>query len=72
MCAVAFPVVLPIYLLASFVVVAFEGSGHYVEAAVATVVAALALSYVFLFPGTAGFASRSSGRQGTRSIGRRP
>jgi hypothetical protein len=35
--AIAFPVALPIYLVLSFVVVAFEKSGHYVEAAAVTV-----------------------------------
>ena len=49
MCAIAFPVVLPIYLLASFLVVAFEKSGHYVEAVVATVAAVLVMCYTF-FP----------------------
>ncbi|HZC11958.1 MAG TPA: hypothetical protein VE485_18315 [Mycobacterium sp.] len=34
--AIAFPVVLPAYLLASFIVVAFERSGHHVEAATVT------------------------------------
>ena len=50
MCAIAFFVVLPIYLLASFAVVAFERSGHYVAAAVVTVVAVLVMSYVFILP----------------------
>src|SRR3954452_22640372 len=49
--AVTFPVVLPFYLLLSFVVVAFEGSGRYVEAAAVTVVAALVLTYVDVLPG---------------------
>ena len=35
------PVTLQIYLVVSFVVVAFEGSGHYAEAAAVTVVAVL-------------------------------
>jgi hypothetical protein len=34
LCAIAFVVVLPIYLASLFVVVAFEQSDHYVEAAV--------------------------------------
>jgi class 3 adenylate cyclase len=50
MCAVGFAVVLPVYLLASFIVVAFERSGHYIEAAVATVVAVLVMCYAFLPP----------------------
>jgi class 3 adenylate cyclase len=51
MCAITFPVVLPIYLFGSFAVVAFERSGHYVQAAVVTVVAVLVMCYVFLPPG---------------------
>ena len=50
-CAVVFLVLLPIYLLLSFVVVAFEGSGGYVEAAAVTVVAMLVLAYVLVLPG---------------------
>jgi class 3 adenylate cyclase len=49
--AVAFFVVVPFYLLLSFVVVAFEGSDRYVEAAAVTVVAALLLAYVNVLPG---------------------
>jgi hypothetical protein len=45
-CAVTFPVVLPFYLLLSFVVVTFEGSGYYVEAAAVTVLATLVLVFV--------------------------
>jgi adenylate cyclase len=44
--AIAFPVVLQTYLVASFIVVAFERSGHYVEAAAVTVVAALVTCYM--------------------------
>ena len=51
MCATAFAVVLPVFLFTSFVVVAFEKSGHYVGAAAVTVVAVLAMCYVFLPPG---------------------
>jgi adenylate cyclase len=51
LCAMGFSVVLPIYLLVSFAVVAFERSGQYVEAAVVTGVAVLAMCYVFLPPG---------------------
>jgi adenylate cyclase len=49
--AISFGVILPTYLVASFIVVAFERSGHYVEGAVATVVATLVICYVFLPPG---------------------
>ena len=50
-CAVSFPLMLQIYLLLSFVVVAFEESGHYVEAAAVTVVAMPVLLYVIVLPG---------------------
>ncbi len=43
--AVAFFVLLPHFLLLSFVVVAFEGSGGYVRAAAVTVVAMLVLAW---------------------------
>jgi class 3 adenylate cyclase len=49
--AVTFPVMLPIYLVFSFVVVAFEESGQYVEAAAVTVVVVLVLVYVMVLPG---------------------
>ena len=43
---------LPIYLLAlSLPIVAFEKSGHYVEAAAVTVVAVLVLDCVMFLPG---------------------
>jgi HAMP domain-containing protein len=51
MCAVAFSVLLPIYLVLSFIVVAFEESGHYVEVAAVTAVAVLVLAYVVIVPG---------------------
>jgi adenylate cyclase len=51
MCATAFAVVLPVFLFTSFVVVAFEKSGHYVGAAAVTVVAVLVMCYVFIPPG---------------------
>ena len=50
-CAITFPVMLQIYLLLSFLVVAFEESGRYVEAAAVTVVAVLVLVYVSVLPG---------------------
>jgi adenylate cyclase len=46
-----FFVLLPHFLLLSFVVVAFEGSGGYVKAAAVTVVAMLVLSWVAVLPG---------------------
>ena len=50
-CAIWFALSLPIYLFVSFVVVAFEESDRYVEAAAVTVVAMLVLAYVMVLPG---------------------
>src|SRR3954470_23167500 len=50
-CAILGALFLPHYLLLSSVVVAFEGSGRYVEAAAVTVVAMLVLACVVAFPG---------------------
>jgi adenylate cyclase len=50
-CAISFPVTLPIWLISSFIVVAFEKSGHYVQAAAVTVVAVLVLLCVVVLPG---------------------
>ncbi len=49
--AVSIPVVLPVYLLGSFAVVAFAKSDHYVEAALVTVVGVPVMCAVFLVPG---------------------
>lgn len=53
-CAIAFLVVLPVYLLMSLVLVAFEKSGHYLEAPAVTVVAVLVQACVLLPPGMGG------------------
>jgi adenylate cyclase len=50
-CAIAFPLALQVYLLFAVVIVAFEKSDHYVEAAAVAVVAALLLQYVIILPG---------------------
>jgi adenylate cyclase len=50
-CAVSLPLFLQVYLVSSFVVVAFEESDHYVEAAGVTVVAVLVLVFVIVLPG---------------------
>src|SRR5690348_16481575 len=50
-CVVFSASMLPIYLFASVVVVAFEGSSHYVEAVVATLVAVPVLVYLSVLPG---------------------
>jgi adenylate cyclase len=49
---VAFATGLPVYLVWSFVVVAFEKSSHYVEAFVVAVVAVLSLAFVLVLPGS--------------------
>jgi class 3 adenylate cyclase len=46
---------LPIYLVSSFVVLAFEDSGRYVEAAAVTLVAVPVLVYVMALPGLGGW-----------------
>jgi adenylate cyclase len=50
-CAISFPVYLPIYLVLSFLVVAFEESDRYIEGAAVTVVAVLVLICVAALPG---------------------
>ena len=55
----------------SFLIVAVEKSGDYVEAAAVTVVAATVLQWVALFLGTGSVALWSGGRQVRRPIGRR-
>jgi adenylate cyclase len=52
--AFTFAALLPIYLLGSFVVVAYEKSDRYVEAAAFTVAAVLLLAYVIVLPGLGG------------------
>src|ERR1700712_3641017 len=49
--AVTLPVLLPIYLVLSFVVVAFEHSGRYVEATAVTAIAIPVMVYAMLLPG---------------------
>jgi adenylate cyclase len=53
-CAFTFAALLPVYLLGSFVVVAYEQSNRYVEAAVFTVATVLLLAYVIVLPGLGG------------------
>lgn len=48
---VTFALILPVYLLPSFVVVAAEESDQYVQAAAVTVIAVLVMVYVMLLPG---------------------
>src|SRR6478752_650560 len=48
---VGLPIQLSIWLFASFVVVAFEKSDRYVEAAAVTVVAVLVMEYGYFLPG---------------------
>lgn len=51
MYAIPIPFLLQPYLITSFLVLAFEGSGRYVEAAAVTVVAVLVVMYVTVLPG---------------------
>jgi adenylate cyclase len=51
--ALMVPLSMPVYLLWSFLIVAVEKSGDYVEAAVVTVIAAAGLQWVVLFVGLA-------------------
>jgi hypothetical protein len=51
MCVMAFLATLPIYLVLSFAIVAFEESGHYVEVGAITAVAVLVLVYGLVLPG---------------------
>ena len=52
MCALIYPPGLFIYLSYSLIIVAFEGSGRYVEAAVVTAVAMLVRVYLLVLPGS--------------------
>jgi adenylate cyclase len=52
--AFTFAALLPMYLLGSFVVVAYEKSDRYVEAAACTVAAVVLLAYVIVLPGVGG------------------
>ena len=49
--AIMFALLLPAYLMLSFIVVAFEKSDRYVEAAAATTVALPLLAYLYFLPG---------------------
>src|ERR1700738_3714654 len=52
---VAVGTILPTYILWSFVVVAYEKSTHYVEAAAITAVAVVVLAVVLILPGSRWF-----------------
>jgi class 3 adenylate cyclase len=49
--AISYALILPPYLVFSFIVVAFEKSGHYEEATIVTVAAVMVLSYLLILPG---------------------
>jgi adenylate cyclase len=53
--AIAVPFLLQTYLMASFVVVAIEGSGHYEEAAVAATAGAVVVMVMWVLPGIGQF-----------------
>ena len=69
-CAVMFALFLPPFVMLSFIVVAFEKSDRYVEAAAVTVVALPVLVYVYFFPAWDGYTLWSSGPPVATSIGR--
>ena len=54
MCVVFLPLLLPVWLFPSFLIVAFEKSDHYVAAAAITVVAVLVQVYMYFLPGLGG------------------
>jgi adenylate cyclase len=60
-CAVTFPIALPIYFLLSFVIVGFEGSSRYAEAAAIAVATPMVLVYGMTLPSLARRALSSSG-----------
>ncbi|AGB21540.1 family 3 adenylate cyclase [Mycobacterium sp. JS623] len=51
LCAVAFIVMLPSFVMLSLIVIAYENSDRYAEAAAVTVVAIVPLMYVYFLPG---------------------
>jgi class 3 adenylate cyclase len=51
LCAITFPLTLPIYLIPSFVVVASEKSGRYIEAAAVTIIAVSVVVFAVCLPG---------------------
>src|SRR5258705_3694025 len=68
--AISFLALVPVYLVPSFVVVAFEDSGHYAEAAAITVIAVLVVVYVMALPGLGGIRTVEqwvAGREGDRA-----
>src|SRR5258705_1191857 len=68
--AISFLALVPVYLVPSFVVVAFEDSGHYAEAAAITVIAVLVVVYVMALPGLGGIRTVEhwvAGRGGDRA-----
>ena len=70
LCVIGFLLSMWIYLpLLSFPIVAFEKSGHYVEAAAVTVVAVLVMVCIFILPDRHLVDLSNSGQQATRSIG---
>jgi len=50
-CVIVFPLLLPVYLISSFVVVALEHSSRYFEVALVTAVAVVVQAYVVILPG---------------------
>jgi adenylate cyclase len=67
--AFTFAALLPVYLLGSFVVVAYEKSDRYVESAAFTVAAVVLLAYVIVLPGLGGLRTAQQWAAG-REVGR--
>src|SRR5947209_14093152 len=62
--------ILPVWLGSALLVVAFEKSDRYVEAAAVTVAVVVVMVYMGIFPGWARAAGWTGGRPAGRSIGR--
>ena len=52
MCALVYPPGMLIYLTYSLIIVAFEGSGRFIDAAIFTAVAMLVRVYLLVLPGS--------------------
>ena len=67
---VAVPLALMVYLVFSFLIVAFENGDQYVEAAGVMVVTVLVMSNAAILPGLAGLRPVSAGRRATKASAR--
>lgn len=67
-CVLVYPPGLVVYLSFTMIIVAFQGSGRYVEAAIITAVAVWVRVLVWVLPGSAGVRRLNGGRLAIRSI----